>query len=319
MLRSSRSIAYLLMVKNKEFWLTMLYISISVVNLGYLLMSLANSVEFAVLSFVIIASSPMIPLYCKSVEIVMIDGTAKLVKEYGPLHNAYLVYLLAYFFAMISKKVLENKRRKDIAEELCLSENTIKTYTCSLCSHVYTEQLPKRINEVTNQESDVSLTVPSISNAYIPDGTVFEVVEQPVEQVPEQVLGEIAVTAEGAAKPLGMYDLSLLLDGAKIQPNGTVAITLPAPDLEAEYDRIIVVFIAHDGSYEECATTINEDGTITFETDHFSQYAIIGITEAANDGGLGTGAIIGIIAGVIALLCGGFCLYWFVIKKKQNA
>ena len=41
-------IAYLWMVKDKEFWLTMLYISIAVVNLGYLLMSLANTVGFAV-------------------------------------------------------------------------------------------------------------------------------------------------------------------------------------------------------------------------------------------------------------------------------
>ena len=43
-------IAYSVMVKNKEFWLTMLYISIAVVNLGYFMMSLANTVGFAVLS-----------------------------------------------------------------------------------------------------------------------------------------------------------------------------------------------------------------------------------------------------------------------------
>ena len=100
-------IAYLLMVKNKEFWLTMLYISIAVVNLGYLLISLASTVGFALfandvaylgsvflsafmlltivrlcgfeikkahvitcvslgaLMFAIVASSPMLPLFCK--------------------------------------------------------------------------------------------------------------------------------------------------------------------------------------------------------------------------------------------------------------
>lgn len=41
-------IAYTVMVKSKEFWLTMLYICVAVVNLGYLLTSLANSVAFAV-------------------------------------------------------------------------------------------------------------------------------------------------------------------------------------------------------------------------------------------------------------------------------
>jgi DNA-binding CsgD family transcriptional regulator len=147
-------IAYLLMVKNKELWLTLLYISIAVVNLGYFMMSLANAVAFAVFSndvaylgsvflsmcmfftivrlcgfeikkkhvitcvslgavmFTIIVSSPMLPLYYKSVDIVIIDGAAKLVKEYGVLHNAYLVYLLGYFGAMIGAIVHSVKKKK---------------------------------------------------------------------------------------------------------------------------------------------------------------------------------------------------------------
>ena len=150
-------IAYLLMVKDKEFWLTMLYISIAVVNLGYLLISLANTVGFAlfandvaylgsvflsafmlltivrlcgfeikkahvitcvslgVVMFAIVASSPMLPLYYKSVDIEMIDGAAKLVKEYGVLHPVYLVYLLGYFAAMIGT-IAHSVRKKKIAK-----------------------------------------------------------------------------------------------------------------------------------------------------------------------------------------------------------
>ena len=150
-------IAYLLMVKDKEFWLTMLYISIAVVNLGYLLISLANTVGFALfandvaylgsvflsafmfltivrlcgfeikkahvitcvslgaLMFVIVASSPMLPLYYKSVDIEMIDGAAKLVKEYGVLHPFYTVYLLGYFAAMIGT-IIHSVRRKKIGK-----------------------------------------------------------------------------------------------------------------------------------------------------------------------------------------------------------
>ena len=150
-------IAYLLMVKTKEFWLTILYISIAVVNLGYLLISLANTVEFAVfandvaylgsvflsafmfltivrlcgfeikkahvitcvslgvLMFAIVVSSPMLPLYYKSVDIEMIDGAAKLVKEYGVLHPLYMVYLLGYFVAMIGT-IIHSVRRKKIGK-----------------------------------------------------------------------------------------------------------------------------------------------------------------------------------------------------------
>ena len=151
------AVAYLLMVKDKEFWLTMLYISIAVVNLGYLLISLANTVGFALfandvaylgsvflsafmfltivrlcgfevkkahvitcvslgaLMFAIVASSPMIPLYYKSVEIEMIDGAAKLVKEYGVLHPLYMVYLLGYLAAMIGT-IIHSVRKKKIAK-----------------------------------------------------------------------------------------------------------------------------------------------------------------------------------------------------------
>ena len=151
------TIAYLLMVKDKEFWLTMLYISIAVVNLGYLLISLANTVGFALfandvaylgsvflsafmfltivrlcgfeikkahviicvslgtLMFAIVASSPMLPLYYKSVDIEMIDGAAKLVKEYGVLHPFYMVYLIGYFAAMLGT-IAHSVKKKKIAK-----------------------------------------------------------------------------------------------------------------------------------------------------------------------------------------------------------
>ena len=150
-------IAYSVIVKTKEFWLTMLHVCVSVVNLGYLIMSLANTVEFAVFGndvaylgsvflsmcmfltivrlcgfeikkshvitcvslgavmFAVIASSPMLPLYYKSVDIQMIDGAAKLVKEYGVLHPVYLFYLLGYFASMIGT-IIHSVRKKKIGK-----------------------------------------------------------------------------------------------------------------------------------------------------------------------------------------------------------
>ena len=86
-------ITYSVVVKTKEFWLTMLHVCVSVVNLGYLLMSLANTVEFAVIG----------------------NGAAKLVKEYGVLHPFYMVYLLGYFAAMIGT-IVHSVRKKKIAK-----------------------------------------------------------------------------------------------------------------------------------------------------------------------------------------------------------
>lgn len=208
----------------------------------------------------------------------------------------------------------------EITKEPTETEEGVKTYSCQTCWYTKEESIPKIVTIVENLEAGVTLDVMENSNVFIPVGTVIDVVEKPTEEIPDEVLGEIAVTADGAAKPLGIYDLSLLLDGAEIQPGGTVVVTLPAPDLAAEYDSVIVVYIAPDGSYEECKTTVNEDGTISFETDHFSRYAIIGIDKSEGKGGLSTGAIVAIVIGAVILLgAGGFAIVWFVIKKKSLA
>ena len=120
-----------------------LNISISVVNLGYLLLSLSRTEQLALaankLSYlgqvVVIMSMFMIivrlcgikytkalpitliviaaimysmilttgylPWYYKDVELEIVDGAARLVKEYGPLHPTYLIYILTYFAAML--------------------------------------------------------------------------------------------------------------------------------------------------------------------------------------------------------------------------
>lgn len=150
-------IAYSVMVKNKEFWLTMLYVCVVTVNLGYLLTSISKTVEMAIFGndvaylgsvflctcmfltivrlcgfeikkahvipcislavgmFAIIVSSPMIPLYYKSVDIEVIDGATKLVKEYGVLHPIYMVYLLGYFAVMIGT-IIHSVRKKKIGK-----------------------------------------------------------------------------------------------------------------------------------------------------------------------------------------------------------
>jgi DNA-binding CsgD family transcriptional regulator len=57
----------------------------------------------------------MLPLYYESVDVEMIDGAAKLVKEYGVLHPVYMLYLLGYFIAMIGT-IIHSVRRKKIGK-----------------------------------------------------------------------------------------------------------------------------------------------------------------------------------------------------------
>lgn len=134
---------YSTIVRKKENWLTWLYFSVFVANLGYFTLSISKTLEEALLAnrlaylgcvflplfmmmtimkvckvkcskvvmgiliaisfiiFLIAASPGYLECYYKAVTIEFINGTAKLIKEYGPLHSIYFVYLFAYLLGMI--------------------------------------------------------------------------------------------------------------------------------------------------------------------------------------------------------------------------
>ena len=129
--------------KQSEIWLFVLYLCVCVVNLGYLLLSLSKTVEFAlfankiaylghvflimcmfkiisklcgfkfkrwvtcvliavaVLMYAIVLTTGHLDWYYKSVMLTYVDGAAKLVKEYGPLHPVYTLHIIIYFVAML--------------------------------------------------------------------------------------------------------------------------------------------------------------------------------------------------------------------------
>ncbi|MBR3778469.1 MAG: hypothetical protein IKL13_01930 [Clostridia bacterium] len=63
--------------------------------LTYLLIGISTT------AFLIAASGDWFGLYYKAVSIESIDGMTRLVKDYGPLHPLYPVYLLSYFVTMV--------------------------------------------------------------------------------------------------------------------------------------------------------------------------------------------------------------------------
>ena len=53
-------------------------------------------------AFLLAASGDWLGLYYRSVDIVTVNGMTRLVKEYGPLHILYTVYLLSYVLGMVA-------------------------------------------------------------------------------------------------------------------------------------------------------------------------------------------------------------------------
>ena len=151
-------IGYCALVRKKEPWLLLLYICVTVVIVGYFLISLSKTVDFAIFAndvayfgsvflsmsmlltivklcgfeikknliialvaigavmFAIVATAGILPWYYKEVELVFVDGAAKLKKVYGVLHPTYMLYLLGYFSAMVAC-IVQSIRKKMIASQ----------------------------------------------------------------------------------------------------------------------------------------------------------------------------------------------------------
>lgn len=104
----------------------------------------------------IVSSGGWLPIYYKNVSFEIINNTGTLIKEYGPLHNLYKVFLFLYFAAMlavilytaIKKTVVSTKHSVFLAIvvigniAIWLIENTIKAgFEFMSVSYIITEGL----------------------------------------------------------------------------------------------------------------------------------------------------------------------------------
>lgn len=92
--------------------LAMLMIIINSTNIRYPRWIPSVLLGLAAVVFLIAASPGYLPIYYKTVSFEIVDGVATLVKDYGPLHILYLIYLLGYFGAMIAIIVCATAKNK---------------------------------------------------------------------------------------------------------------------------------------------------------------------------------------------------------------
>lgn len=123
---------------------------------------------------------------------------------------------------------------------------------------------------------EVKFEVPEGSDASLAPGTTIDA-EEVMTSFSDTVRGNIETVVGKDAEIIIAYDITLLLDGEEIQPDGMIRITVPAPIESSKYDSIMVVYINSEGKAIPCDTVINADGTVTFLTDHLSRYAVIGV------------------------------------------
>ena len=92
--------------------LAMLQIIINVCGMKWKKWISGIFVGISTAAFLLAASGDWLGLYYRSVDIIHIGGMTKLVKEYGPLHILYTVYLLSYVLIMVTVIYYAHKKER---------------------------------------------------------------------------------------------------------------------------------------------------------------------------------------------------------------
>ena len=74
-------------------------------------------VAISTLAFLLAASGSWLGLYYRGVEIVKINGMTQLIKDYGPLHKLYTVYLLSYVLVMTAIILYAEKKQRLVSPQ----------------------------------------------------------------------------------------------------------------------------------------------------------------------------------------------------------
>lgn len=102
-------------------------------------------------------------------------------------------------------------------------------------------------------------------------GTVLSFLKVTDEETVEEVKTAISELGYDGESDLYIYDISALKDGAKVQPDGKVQVTLDAPS--SDITDYLVYHIKDSGSAEKLQSTYSS-GKILFETESFSYFAV---------------------------------------------
>ena len=205
-----------------------------------------------------------------------------------------------------------------VTEEPTTEAEGLRILTCSVCGQTETEIIAKlkKVDQIVSSDQTVIVKIEPGSSAVLDEKTEL-LAEYQGSTVAEAVKEKIAEQNGKASVVLAIYDISLLRNGVKVQPGGKVSVTLPRPADYEKYKTLKVIFIGEEGNIRDCETTINHDGSVSFVTDHFSQYGIVGLPDATGDApssSIHSGWIVVIVCSV-ALAIGA--VIWIVVSKKK--
>ena len=131
-----------------------------------------------------------------------------------------------------------------------------------------------------------SNTLETLKNEYgiVVDGGSFEkgstLVSNEIVATTEEATAVLTAIADQNYNKDGnvyIFDIYVTKDGAKVQPNGKVKVSIPIPNVQV--DNYLVFHVKSDNSVENLVPTV-ADGKISFETSSFSYFVIAEMASA---------------------------------------
>ena len=208
-----------------------------------------------------------------------------------------------------------------IVKEATISTTGLKEGKCKRCGETTSEVIP-----CSAKDENTGIVFETEEGVFA-EGTQMTVEEiktdNPTYESVKNILSEVTDT-------FTIYDISAVLNGTEVQPNGEVTVTFNIPD--GYGTDVAVFFIKDDGTFEKLESIVSEDGkTVSAKLTHFSNYAVckLGTSNSANTDVIPetieqpteqptkSNNTIWIVIAVVAVVILGAVTAVIIIKKKK--
>ncbi len=173
----------------------------------------------------------------------------------------------------IVEKAVENK-----SEEVVVNTATASTVAETAAGTTTTVDLPEKAIKAIAEQTSAAVTIKSDAAEIKMDaGAVKAVAEQAGEEGTVNLVVETVAQNENKVE----VDLKLVTSKGNVSnfKGGSVSVTVKLNDALAA-KPVVCVYIDDHGTYHKVKGVKNTDGTFTFETGHFSTYAVMAEEEA---------------------------------------
>lgn len=154
-----------------------------------------------------------------------------------------------------------------------ITQKGVKTYTCTVCSKTKTEIIPMLTTKNMLVEKSTGIKIVYEDGSLFDSSIVLKVTSKPQAEM-DKFKKSISKVVPGLTLS-GLYDIKLLKDGVAIQPNGKIKVSIPLTDAMKSMTDLQVIYIDNKGNVTIIPSEVKDD-IITFITDHFSNYGVIG-------------------------------------------